>query len=148
MRQTRAHLWSPQRKVQPPKPSPQSAGPKRGLEFERVTSAPMMARRNGFGTILLGRISDPRIEPARVKLLWVTLLFVPVLPLHAYAVTGDFDGYRFHGQMNLLAFARRYRWRVLPYLISVVIEAILRAILVLALIAIAYLSVAWLFGRI
>ena len=106
-----------------------------------------MSRRNGIGTILLGRISDQEIAPARVKLLWFTVFFVPVLPIRAYAVTGGMDGYYFHGEMGLWAFLRRYKWRVFPYLITMLVEAVLGAVLVITIAVAVMYAVARLFGR-
>jgi hypothetical protein len=106
-----------------------------------------MSRRNGVGTILLGRINDSAIAPARVKLLWFTIFFVPVLPIRAYAVSGGISGYYFHGEMGLWTFLRRYKWRVFPYLLTAIVEAVLTAVFVLTIAALALLFVAWLFGR-
>lgn len=127
-------------------PSPPPKRPKRP-EFERVVGAPPMCRRNGIGFKLLGRIGDPAIEPARVKVLWFTFLFVPVLPIHAYAVEGDWGGYCFRGGMSLFGFVRRYRWRIFPFLLTVFVEALLSAAFVLTVTVAAAMLVAWLFGR-
>lgn len=145
------HLWSSTRIPDPSAPNPPTArpvAPSRSLApFQPVGTPPPMSRRNGVGTKLLGRIGDPAIAPARVKLLWFTVFFVPVLPLHAYAVTGGASGYYFHGQLSLWGFLRRYRLRVFPYLLTAFIEAIFSAALVLTLAFLAYAVVAWLFGR-
>ena len=106
-----------------------------------------MTRRNGVGFKLLGRISDSAVQPARVKVLWFTIFFVPVLPIYAYAVEGDWGGYYFYGQMNLFAFLRRYRWRIFPYLLTAVFEALLSAVLVISIAVAAVMLAAWLFGR-
>jgi hypothetical protein len=106
-----------------------------------------MRRVNGIGVVLLGRVADAAIAPARVKLLWLTILFVPLLPLRAYAVTGGSAGYYFHGEMGLLRFLRRYRWRVFPYLLTVIVESVLRAAILIALFVAVAAFVAWIFGR-
>ena len=116
------------------------------IAFQRVETAPIMHRVNGIGTILLGRLSDPAISPARVKLLWLTLLFVPILPLRAYAVEGTVEGYRFYGEMGLWPFLKRYRWRVIAYLFTVLLEAALRAVFVISIALLIILPIAWLLG--
>jgi hypothetical protein len=157
MKKVRSHLLSTTRVGEPPhlivasgRPTlPPAPNRPDGLTaFHPVETAPPMTRRNGIGTILLGRIRDPSLGSVRVKLLWLTILFVPVLPLRAYAVSGGIDGYRFHGAMGLWCFLNRYRWRVLPYLFTVLVEAALRAVLLIGLALFVSLFIAWLFGRV
>jgi len=140
----RQHLWSPSANLK----ELRSAGLTSAQDgFRAVEILPAMKRVNGVGTILLGWIADPALGDARVKLLWFTILFIPVLPLRAYAVTGDSSGYCFRGEMSLLAFLRRYRWRVMSYLITALVEAILRAALLLGCALFALLLVYWIAGR-
>src|SRR4051794_26860018 len=69
-----------------------------------------MGRRNGCGVMLLGWISDPHLPIGRVKVAWLTIFFVPVLPLRAYVVSSAGPGLvRFLYEMDVWSFIRLYR---------------------------------------
>jgi hypothetical protein len=83
-----------------------------------------------------------------VKVAWLSLLFLPVLPLRVYVVAPGEVGYtRFFYETSVWSFVRVYRWRVLPYLLTVVIESLARALLVISIALVVMLGVAAIFGR-
>ena len=108
--------------------------------------APPLRRVNGFGVILLGRAREIPGSRMFVKGYWLTLLFVPIIPFAFYVVSGGYDQYRFHAKLSVWNFIKLYRWRTLTYLVSVWIEAALRAALIFGLIIAVYGAVHWLFG--
>ncbi len=122
------------------------ASPTLPAEFEPLTLPPRMGRRNGCGTILLGWMRDAELPGFIVKVLWLTILFVPLIPLRAYVVTPCRPGYRIHAEVSLPSFARRYTWRLLPYLITVLVESAARAALVIGLVLLVLAGLAYLFG--
>jgi hypothetical protein len=76
-----------------------------------VRSAPAMFTLNGFGTSLYtaGQHKTGLLPKGNVwtGILWLTALFIPVVPLGAYLVTGS-NPYHFHGRVPL----PRWAWGV------------------------------------
>src|SRR4051812_36225066 len=57
--------------------------------LRELDDAPPIRRINGCGTILLGWVRDADLAPHFVKVLWLTVFFVPVLPLRGYVVSSS-----------------------------------------------------------
>jgi hypothetical protein len=70
-----------------------------GLWFEQMGAAPGLFTLNGVGTKLY--TGSRRYHGLDVGVLWFVLLFVPVLPLGAYLVTGEARGWRFYGRIPI-----------------------------------------------
>jgi hypothetical protein len=87
----------------------------RGL-LKRVERAPALWRFNGCGTTLLGHLRPSRHNPAYFTRLFVTVLWVPIVPLGVYLVTHSLDArgqpllssYDFLAQITSRDFHRTY----------------------------------------
>jgi hypothetical protein len=73
-----------------------------------VDHAPSLRRVNGFGCSLVGRYKDPEIAPLYFALYVFTAVWLPVMPLQIYIVSGDFAGYRFWAKISAREFASLY----------------------------------------
>jgi hypothetical protein len=51
-----------------------------------VRRAPVLVRLNGCGVALLGTLADELLAPAVFRMYWITLVFVPVMPLCVYLI--------------------------------------------------------------
>jgi len=118
--------------------SPQHARIRKALIA--VEEAPPLWRVNGIGTTLLGWLHEPYL-PGTIKMLWFTVLFVPVIPAGVYVVTPTGDGYIFHYQMRFLGFLRIYRWRALSYYGTVWLESIATVLLIIIVLGIVALAI-------
>ncbi len=67
-----------------------------------IKSAPPLWRINGIGITLYGESEPDQSTKSIVKVLWFTILFLPVLPITRYRVIPDGDNaYRFLGRVRL-----------------------------------------------
>lgn len=73
-----------------------------------VDAAPSLRRVNGWGCSLVGRYKDPAIAPFYFVLHVFTIVWIPVVPLGIYLVTGDMGGYRFYATISARNFASLY----------------------------------------
>lgn len=101
--------------------------------IEPMNGLPTLYRRNGFGMALLGAKREIPGTAMFIKGYWLTLLFVPVLPVAFYVVTGGPLEYRFFGRISVGNFIRLYGWGAIGYLGSVLVESVIRAAIVLGL---------------
>ncbi|KPP90148.1 MAG: hypothetical protein HLUCCO15_09885 [Erythrobacteraceae bacterium HL-111] len=56
---------------------------------------------------------------------WISFLFLPVIPLGFYVVSGGYPEYRFHAKMSLFNFVRTYKFGSLIYIISAFFESVI-----------------------
>jgi hypothetical protein len=97
-----------------------------------VHSAPILRRINGFGFCLLGTMKDELLFPTFFKVYWFAVLFIPIIPLQVYMVTGSYDsGYRFFGSLSLTKFHSIYGMRSFKIYASAMSEGLLLAFLIL-----------------
>ncbi len=76
--------------------------------------APGLFRFNGIGTTMLGRFADAALAPAYFSILWVTLVWIPLIPCRIYLVSHPVDAkgkadtqmYRFHARIGRADLAR------------------------------------------
>jgi hypothetical protein len=90
-----------------------------------VSQAPSLRRVNGWGCSIVGRYKDPEIEPLYYALYAFTVVWIPLLPIQIYIVSGDFSGYRFWATISVHDFAKLYPNGVLRLGLSCVVESVL-----------------------
>jgi hypothetical protein len=90
-----------------------------------VTSPPPLYRMNGIGFALLGRKREIKGSKLYFKGYWLSVFFVPVLPLCFYVVSGGYPEYRFHAKMSIWNFVRTYKWGSLLYLLSAFFDSVM-----------------------
>ncbi len=83
----------------------------------KIEAAPTLRTVNGTGLTLAGTLLLPGIRDARIAGYWFTFLFLPLLPLRLYVVSGSYPGpYRFHGAIKFRhvyqAYGSRAVWLV------------------------------------
>ena len=82
-----------------------------------MKSAPPLGSINGFGCNLFGR-RDSQEDGSYVSTLWITGLFIPLLPLRAYRVFDHGDGgYSFLARVPLSGWVARFRQVVLALVV-------------------------------
>jgi len=75
----------------------------------KPTSAPTLWRMNGIGSTMLGSFADPRVLPAYFSMLWLTVLFIPLVPLGVYLVRDAGPrSFQFLGRIDATDFSRLY----------------------------------------
>jgi hypothetical protein len=102
---------------------------------------------NGFGVGLYGWLRDEQMPGPHWKLYFVTVLWLPILPLCAYLVQPIEGGFRFHRRVSLLNACRLYKGRMAPMYLSALTEGIGWLILFGGMMIGVALLVSWLFGR-
>ncbi|TIX50649.1 hypothetical protein [Alteraurantiacibacter aquimixticola] len=112
--------------------------------FSSVSTPPPLFRVMGFGGGLYGWLHDARIPAGHVKLYFLTALWLPVIPVHAYAVTPVDRGFRFHASINLFNLVRAFRGRVFPLYLTALIEGVGWLIAFGTVIALVYGAFYWL----
>jgi hypothetical protein len=98
-------------------------------------TTPPLVRMNGFGFGLYGWLNDPALPAGHLKLYFITALWIPVIPLGAYAVDRDVNGFRFYGRMNLWGVVRTFRWRTLGLYLTALCEGALWVVMIVGLLA-------------
>jgi len=93
--------------------------------IKRVEVAPSLSRVNGWGCSLVGKYQDSDIAPYYFALYVFTIVWVPLIPLQIYLVSGDFSGYRFHATIRTRDFARIYPSGVASLAFSCLLETAL-----------------------
>jgi hypothetical protein len=68
-----------------------------------VDRAPSLLRVNGWGFSLVGRYKDLEIEPLYFALYVFTVVWIPLMPVQIYIVSGDLSGYRFWATISARA---------------------------------------------
>ena len=69
---------------------------------EPIESAPTLRTANGFGTRMSGSLKHPGMRGLYVSCRWFVILFLPIIPLQCYIVSGGRGpgrNYRFHGKI-------------------------------------------------
>jgi hypothetical protein len=90
-----------------------------------VVHAPSLRRVNGWGCSLVGRYKDPEIEPLYYALYVFTAVWIPLMPMQIYIVSGDFTGYRFWATISARDFAKLYPNGMLKLALSCLAESVL-----------------------
>jgi hypothetical protein len=90
-----------------------------------VEAAPSLRRVNGFGCSLVGRYKDPEIAPLYYALYIFTVVWIPLVPMQIYIVTGGFSGYRFWATISARDFAKQYPNGLLMLGLSCIAESVL-----------------------
>lgn len=124
-------------------PSSRSIGPL----LEPIRSAPPLRRINGFGVGLYGWLNDPRLPAGHLKLYFLTVLWIPILPVCAFTVERTGDGYRFYHRMSLWGVLKTFRWRTAGLYASALFEGVVWLALSVAIIGLVIYCVRWAFGR-
>lgn len=75
-------------------------------DLEPVTSAPTLFRFYGFGTGLYGNRDYSSETNSSVKTLFLTTLYIPLIPLRAYRVVKEGENIYFLGRTSVSKFAR------------------------------------------
>jgi hypothetical protein len=116
----------------------------RGL-LKRVHRAPVLWRFNGCGTTLLGRLRPSSHSPAYFTRLFVTVLWVPIVPLGVYLVTHSLDArgqplpssYDFLAQITRRDFHRVYQADTHPFYLLAFGNAVVIIVFIIAALALA-----------
>jgi hypothetical protein len=82
-----------------------------------VRRAPVLLRLNGCGFALLGRLADEALAPSYLTMYWLTVFFMPVVPLAVYLIGNPEPAKRFGAarilkRLPLGDFHRLYRGRL------------------------------------
>lgn len=94
--------------------------------------------------MLLGWITDDGIYPAKIKLVWVTLFFIPIMPLRGYVI-GPLCQVK--AEVSIAALFRIYRWRLTGYYATVLVESAARAAVMLLMFLLVGSGLYWLRGQ-
>jgi hypothetical protein len=108
-----------------------------------VRRAPVLLRLNGCGFTLLGTLADELLAPAVLRMYWITVVFVPVVPLCVYLIgraPGAFGSAVVLKRLSLGDFHRLYRGRLGAFYHSVLGEV--GRLLLFALVATLVITVA------
>jgi hypothetical protein len=116
-----------------------------GPRLKPINEAPPLRRINGFGLGLYGRLRHPAIPRGYLKLYFFTALWLPVIPLCAFAVTPTGGGFHFHQSMSLWGVVRAFGWRTVPFYLTALIEGAFWLVTFASLILGVMLSLRWLF---
>lgn len=103
--------------------------------FRPIAKVPAMGRTNGMGSGLYGKLRDDRLSQGHIKVHFVSLLWLPVIPLSAYVVDGFYNEFRFYWKVSLCNLVKTYKWRVIPLYLSALVEGAGLAVLFIALLA-------------
>ena len=116
--------------------------------LKRVERVPVLWRFNGCGTTLLGHLRPSRHSPAFFTRLFVTVLWVPIVPLGVYLVTHSLDtrgqphpsSYDFLAQIDAKDFHRAYQANMCRFYLQAFCNALVTIVVIVAAVALA----AWL----
>lgn len=116
--------------------------------LKKINSAPMLGRINGCGFTLYGCLKDELLDPHIIKMHWITILWIPLIPLGVYVVDrGDYDQYRIYRRMSLWRFHRIYWGRLTRFYLTVVGESLLWLVGIIAILAfVAFVATATKYG--
>jgi hypothetical protein len=90
---------------------------------------------NGLGTTMLGEVRDPILSPAHFSMCWLTVLFVPIVPLGIYLVERPTDRtYRFHGSIEAREFAKLYPGKAAPLVLAAFVLGALQLAFVIGMV--------------
>jgi hypothetical protein len=85
--------------------------------LQKVESAPALRTFNGFGFRLSGSLMLPGMNGVYISAYWFVALFLPIIPLGLYVVSGHYPGpYKFYGKLAfgdaVKAYGSRIWWLV------------------------------------
>ncbi len=83
-----------------------------------IQQPPTLYRLNGIGVALLGRKREIAGSRLYFKGYWLTVFFIPILPLCFYLVSGGYPEYKFHAKMSVWNFIKTYKLGSIIYLFS------------------------------
>ena len=108
--------------------------------LQPITEAPSLRRVNGIGVTLLGTLRDDALKPMCFKMHWITVLWIPLIPICVYLVDNPAGpSYRFYRSLSVFDFHSLYRGRLGKFYLSVAGEALLGfAIVLIALFVVAF----------
>ena len=85
-------------------------------KIQRIDSAPPLRTVNGVGVRLCGTLLIPGHPGVFISAYWLVFLFIPIVPLAFYVVSGGYPEYRFFGKLTFMdisgAYGRRAWWLV------------------------------------
>lgn len=114
--------------------------------IQKMKRKPILRTLNGCGFRLGGALPYPYINGTRVAVYWITLLFIPIIPLSAYVISGDFRGpYKFYGKISFANIYRIYGKKSLKLLFSSLFGAFFMISFFLIIISLA-LGIEYLLG--
>ncbi|MFM5953133.1 MAG: hypothetical protein ACKOPE_02370 [Novosphingobium sp.] len=90
--------------------------------FKTLKKAPGLGRTNGMGSGLYGWLRDSRLSKGYIKVHFVSILWIPVLPLAGYVVDGVYNEYRFYRKISLWNLARIYLFRIISLYLTALVE--------------------------
>ena len=99
---------------------------------------------NGFGVGLYGWLRDPRLGPGHLELYCITAVWVPIIPLGAYVVSPEGNGFRFYRRMSLLGIVRTFGWRAIGLYASALLEGAGLVFLIFGLLLVVAIGFGWL----
>lgn len=98
--------------------------------IQKIKRKPILRTLNGCGFRLGGALPYPYINGTRVAVYWITLLFIPIIPLSAYVISGDFRGpYKFYGKISFANIYRIYGKKSLKLIFSSLFGALFMILL-------------------
>lgn len=104
------------------KPAPDSGENDFWDAFQPLQKAPALGRTNGIGSGLYGWLHDDRLGQAHIKIHFVSILWIPCIPLAGYVVEGFYNEFKFYRKISLFKLMRLYGLRVVPLYMSALIE--------------------------
>lgn len=102
--------------------------------FKPLKKAPALGRTNGMGSGLYGCLRDKRLGKAHIKIHFVSILWIPVIPLSGYVVEGFYNEFKFYRKISLFSLIKVYKFRVVPLYFSALFEGAGLMLMFLALI--------------
>jgi len=119
-----------------------------------VPNAPVLRQINGFGSALYGQFLEPSFQPAYCSRLYLTALWLPIVPLGIYLVSHPraangallTSTFRFHGRIPPAEFHRFFGHRMLSFYLGAIFQAIIMLIGAFFALWLAHLAVTYLFG--
>lgn len=109
-----------------------------------LQGGPLLGRINGCGFTLLGWIKDEALHPCILKMHWLTLLWIPLIPLNVYAVVrDDVDQYRIYRRLSLFSFHRLYWGRLTKFYLTVAGESLLWLLAMIVVLGAVFAFVYW-----
>lgn len=111
--------------------------------FKPIGSAPSLKRVNGCGVGLYGWLHDVRLGNSFIKLYFISVLWLPIVPIGAYVVSREGETYRFFARIGLWRFVRTYRLRVLGLYVAALVEGVTWLVLAFCVLGAIYGLMRW-----
>ena len=107
-----------------------------------IMSAPPLTSFNGIGVGLYGWLHESNIRHGYIKLYFVTLFWIPIIPLCAYSVDRTGDQFRFYRHMSLIGLVKTFGSKCIGLYFSSIFEGAAW----LAMVGTIIFSLVWLFS--